>query len=414
MYFFYNIIISVAGLLLRVVALFNSKIALFTQGRKTVFSTLKNNFSPTDSVIWMHVASLGEFEQGLPVIEKIKDAYPKYKILITFFSPSGFEIKKNSTSADCITYLPLDTKKNSQEFLSIVQPKLALFVKYEVWPNYIKELQKRQIPTLLISAIFNSEQIYFKWYGSFMRNTLTCFSHIFVQDLASKELLQGIHYNTVTLSGDTRFDRVSEILDRDNSLEFMRNFKGSSPCFVAGSTWPEDEAILTAYINASPQNIKYLIAPHNIDKKQVNFLKKSISKKVLCYSEIKDNNTKDYQVLLIDTIGLLTKIYNYADLAYVGGGFSTGLHNTLEPAVFGIPVIIGPNYDGFKEAEDLVSLKGITPINNAKTFKILMNRFLEDATFLENTGLINKNYVTANIGATKQILKHLNTVWQPV
>ena len=410
MYFFYNIIVSIAWLILRVIALFSPKISLFVKGRKDVLTTLKKNILTTDKTIWIHVASLGEFEQGLPVIEKLKCLYPKYKILITFFSPSGYEVKKNTKAGDVVTYLPLDTKKNAIQFLNTVQPNLALFVKYEVWPNYLRELQQRQIPILLLSAIFNKEQIYFKPYGAFMRKTLSKFTHIFVQDTTSKDLLNTIDYSQVTVGGDTRFDRVSEILERDNSLEFMHNFKGSSTCFIAGSSWPEDERIITQYINTSANNIKYVIAPHNIKSEHIKSFTSSITKKVICYSEIKNENIADYDVLLIDSIGLLTKIYSYADITYVGGGFVTGLHNTLEPAVFGVPVIIGPNYSGFKEAEELVSLKGVVTITNASEFNELMERFILDPKFLRNTGTINSDYVKNNTGASIQIINYIRTL----
>ncbi|WP_298502260.1 glycosyltransferase N-terminal domain-containing protein [uncultured Maribacter sp.] len=410
MYFFYNTIISVAAILLRVIALFSPKISLFVKGRKDVFSALRKNISALDKTIWIHVASLGEFEQGLPVIEKLKSIYPKYKILITFFSPSGYEVKKNTTAGDIVTYLPLDTKKNVLQFLNTVQPELAIFVKYEVWPNYLRELQKRKIPTILLSAIFKKEHIYFKTYGGFMRKTLSKFTHIFVQNDTSKELLDTINYENVSISGDTRFDRVAEILRRDNSLDFISNFKGASKCFITGSSWPEDEAIITPYINQCSRNVKYIIAPHNIKADHILALKTSINKAVICYSEIQNKNIADYDVLIIDTIGLLTKIYSYAEITYVGGGFSTGLHNTLEPAVFGVPVIIGPNFSGFKEAEDLVKLKGVLPVSSTSEFEKLMNKFLEDSDFLKTTSTINKNYVQNNTGASIQILDYIRTL----
>ncbi|RKR14176.1 3-deoxy-D-manno-octulosonic-acid transferase [Maribacter vaceletii] len=407
MHFFYNIIVLLAGLLLRVIALFSPKIALFTQGRKNVFSILKKQLTSNDSVIWIHVASLGEFEQGLPIIEKLKESYPSYKILVTFFSPSGYEVKKNTKVADLVTYLPLDTKSNVMNFINATRPKLAIFVKYEVWPNYIRELHKREIPTILISAFFKKEQLYFKSYGDFMRNTLSKFTHIFVQDNNSKTLLDSINYCNTTISGDTRFDRVSEILQRDNTLNFMQNFKGNSKCFIAGSSWPEDEEIIVEYINKNESNLKYVIAPHNIKGEHINKLKKSILKKVVLYSEIEHTTINSYDVLLVDTIGLLTKIYSYADIAYVGGGFTTGLHNTLEPAVFGIPILIGPNYNGFKEVEDLVKQKGILPIINTLEFKEVMSLLLSDKKLFNETSVINKNYVINNTGASVQILDYL-------
>lgn len=410
MYFFYNIIVSIAGILLRVIAIFSPKISLFIKGRKDVFSVLNNEISSGDATIWIHVASLGEFEQGLPIIEKLKPIYPNHKIVITFFSPSGYEVKKNTKVADVVSYLPLDSKRNARQFLNIVQPQLAIFVKYEVWPNYIKELKKKQTPTLLISAFFKKEQIYFKSYGAFMRKTLSMFTHVFVQNNASKDLLSTIGYEEVTVSGDTRFDRVSEILQRDNSLDFMDSFKGGSRCFITGSSWPEDDKIITQYINTSANNLKYVIAPHNIKREHIVSLKTSITKKVICYSEIQDKTITDYDVLIIDTIGLLTKIYSYADITYVGGAFATGLHNTLEPAVFGVPVIIGPNYSGFKEAEELVSLQGVLPVANTSEFHKLMDKFLLEPEFLEKTGAINRDYVKNNTGASIQIIDYIHTL----
>ncbi len=388
-------------------ALFHPKIKLFVNGRKETFSILKNTFHKNDKVIWVHVASLGEFEQGIPVIEKFKKEYPTFKILVTFFSPSGYEVKKNTPVADCTVYLPMDTKENAKHFIDLVNPKLAIFVKYEIWPNHLKVLKNEQIPTLLISAIFRKEQVYFKWYGHILREGLNTFSHFFVQDQKSVELLNGLGYENVTISGDTRFDRVSEILERDNHLTFMQEFKGGQKCLVAGSSWPDDEGILVDYINTSQNNIKYVLAPHNIKGDHIKLLKKTILKKTLLYSQIEGEELSHFDVLIIDTIGLLTKIYSYADIAYVGGGFSTGLHNTLEPAVFGIPVIIGPNFDGFNEAETMVHKKGIKVVGNKDEFKTVLNELLDNQEHLRATGLINSNFVNENKGASIQIIDHI-------
>lgn len=410
MAFIYNIINHIAWFSLKIIALFNSKINLFVAGRKETFSILKNKISKNDNVIWVHAASLGEFEQGLPIIEKLKSTYPSYKILVTFFSPSGYEVKKNTSFADVVTYLPLDTKKNIKQFLNIVNPKLAIFIKYEIWPNYLTALKKRNIPTLLVSAIFKEKQVFFKWYGSFMRRSLHNFTFFFVQDKSSENLLKSINLQNVSVSGDTRFDRVSKILEQDNTLEFMGQFKQNKICFVAGSTWPEDEAIMVDYINTSHNLIKYVLAPHNIKKNHILELRKAFTKKVVLYSEIKNNDTANFDVLIVDTIGLLTKIYSYANIAYVGGGFATGLHNTLEPAAFGIPVLIGPNYKGFKEAEELVLQKGVLCINNKTEFKNLMNQLTSSSKFLTETGEINAQYVLKNKGASIQIIEHIRTL----
>ncbi|WP_394973612.1 3-deoxy-D-manno-octulosonic acid transferase [uncultured Croceitalea sp.] len=379
-------------------------------GRKNVLSTLKKSLSKTDKVIWMHVASLGEYEQGLPILEKLRENHPKHKILLTFFSPSGFEVKKNSKAADIITYLPLDTISNASKFIALVKPEMALFIKYEIWPNYLNILKKEEIPTFLISALFSKKQIYFKWYGGFMRKNLMVFNHFFLQDENSKQLLKSIGIPNTSVTGDTRFDRVSEILSQDNTLDFMDSFKENALCFVVGSSWPEDEELIIDFINSSNENLKYVIAPHNIKHEHISRLKVSCTKKTLLYSEITNQNLADYKVLIIDTIGLLTKIYSYADIAYVGGGFKTGLHNTLEPAVFGIPIMTGPNYQGFKEAEDLVCEKGILISNNKEVFNSTFKKLVKNKSFRESTGTITKNYVSSNTGATIQIMRYLQDV----
>ncbi len=299
------------------------KIKLFVEGRNQIFSALAKTFSKTDDVVWFHVASLGEYEQGLPIMEKIRLEYPTYKILVTFFSPSGYEIKKNTNAADLVTYLPMDTIKNVKKFLSLTHPKLVIFVKYEIWPNYLKVLSEFKIPTLLISALFNSNQIYFKNYGGFMRQSLKKFTHYFVQDESSKELLESIAISNCSVSGDTRLDRVSQILDNDNSLPFMESFKKDRMCFVAGSTWPQDEVILTDYINNAPKNLKYVLAPHTLKSDKILGLAGAITKKTMLYSKLDESAIGNYEVLIVDHIGLLTKIYSYADIAYVGGAFDT-------------------------------------------------------------------------------------------
>ena len=388
-------------------ALFHPKIKLFVQGRSQVFSILKNKIQKENKTIWIHAASLGEFEQGLPVIEKLNATYPTYKILVTFFSPSGYEVRKDTDMADAVTYLPLDTRRNSKRFIETVNPVLAIFVKYEIWPNYLKELKEKQVPILLISAIFRKEQVFFKWYGGIMRKALQTFTHFFVQDENSVSLLKSIKLNNVTQSGDTRFDRVSEILEGDNNLSFIEQFKGNETCFVAGSTWPEDEEIIVKFINETQNHLKFVLAPHNIKTEHIQSLKKSISKKVILYTEIEQNDISSCEVIIINTVGLLTKIYSYADIAYVGGAFATGLHNTLEPAVFGIPIIIGPEYKGFNEAEKLVAENGILVTKDYDEFTSTLDNLLENPEFLKNTGIINSNFVKENKGASVQIMTHI-------
>jgi len=405
--FIYNLIAHIAWFHLKIAALFSAKMKLFVTGRKETFEILERSISKNDAVIWMHAASLGEFEQGLPIIERLKSEFPKYQILVTFFSPSGYEVKKNTSAADVVTYLPMDTILNAQRFVDIVNPKLAIFVKYEIWPNYLHALKAKQIPAVLVSAIFKKDQIYFKKYGAYLRKALATFTHVFVQNKSSQQLLESIEITNSTISGDTRLDRVSEILERDNKLLFMEKFKKDRPCFVAGSTWPEDETILINYINHAPKNLKFVLAPHTIRTDKILGLAGSITKKTAIYSKLGENTIENFDVLIIDTIGMLTKIYSYADIAYVGGGFATGLHNTLEPAVFGIPVLIGPNYSGFKEAEDLVSLKGILPIKDQWSFDEQMKKLLDNQDLLKNTGKINSNYIAKNKGASVQIIDYV-------
>lgn len=407
---FYSFLVQLAGHVLSVIALFNSKMALFVHGRKMTFSSLEAAFSSTDKVIWMHVASLGEYEQGLPVLQALKDRYPEKKFLLTFFSPSGYEVKKDKTPADVVVYLPLDTPKNVKRFLASSQLQLAIFIKYEIWPNYLWQLQKRSIPTVLVSGIFSKNQIYFKWYGGFMRKALGTFQHYFVQENNSKKLLQGIGFENVTVSGDTRFDRVSQILEQEHPLEFMEHFAKGQPCLVAGSTWPEDEKIIVDYINQTKHDLKLIIAPHTIKPTPIETLKSSLQKKVSMYSSMETEELEKSQVLIVDTIGLLTKIYAYAQFAYVGGGFATGLHNTLEPAVFGIPVIIGPEYQKFNEAIEMVALGGLCSIKNGREFSKTMDGFMANPQLAEIKGKRNGDYIEQNRGATQKVLDYLETL----
>ncbi len=405
----YNILVLKAQLLLPIVALFNTKIKLFVKGRRQVLT--KINALKNKQTIWVHAASLGEFEQARPIIEEIKSKYTRYKILVTFFSPSGYEIRKDYSLADVVCYLPLDSKSNAKKFIEIVNPKLVIFVKYEFWPNFLNELKRKEIPTILVSGILRKKQLFFKSYGGFMREALQAFHHFFVQNQISKELLKSINYNNVIIAGDTRFDRVSKILNQDNSLDFINEFKNKQYTVVAGSTWKEGESLLVDYINNNAsENEKFIIAPHNIKADAIKELTKSIHKKTVLYSEKENKNLKEYQVFIIDTIGILTKIYAAADVAYVGGGLKTGLHNILEPATFGIPVVIGNNYDKFKEAVDLVKLKGCISIKNQKDFSEVFSKLYDDENFRKSTGEINKKYIQENLGATEKIMNYLKTI----
>jgi 3-deoxy-D-manno-octulosonic-acid transferase len=410
-YYLYDLIVQISWFHLKIVALFHPKIKLFVAGRKRSFGILEESIATTDRVIWVHVASLGEFEQGLPIIERLKTEYRSHKILLTFFSPSGYEIKKNTAVADVVAYLPMDSTLNVKRFLKLAHPELAIFVKYEIWPNYLRYLRREKIPTILISALFHKRQVYFKVYGGFMRKALDAFSHIFVQEAVSEHLLKSIRFDRVSVCGDTRLDRVSEILERDNTLDFMQKFKQSRLCLVAGSTWPEDEALLIDYINSAPKNLKFVLAPHTLNPDKMLGLSGSFTKRTMLYSNLNLETIGDCDVLIVNHIGLLTKIYSYADIAYVGGGFATGLHNTLEPAVFGIPVIIGPRFKGFKEAEDLVGLKGILTVNDPWSFGELIKKMLDHPDYRLKTGRINATYISKNKGASVQIMDYIRKLW---
>lgn len=409
MLFLYNIIVQIANFLLKIVALYSPKIRLFIDGRKLVFEILKEKIDPSDKTIWFHAASLGEYEQGLPVIEKLKKKYPNHKIIITFFSPSGYEVRKNNLVADVTVYLPLDTKKNATEFVSLIHPDLVFFIKYEYWPNYLNQLRKYEIPTYLISGVFRKNQMFFKWYGGFYRKALGTFTYFFVQNDVSKNLLLQLGKTNVSVSGDTRFDRVATILEKDNSLDFISQFKNEALTVVIGSSWPKDESVLVDFINQTSHKIKFIIAPHNIKSEQIQELKNSISKKVVLFSEKENKNLADFDVFIIDTIGILTKIYSYADIAYVGGGFGNpGVHNILEPATFGVPIVIGPNYSHFEEATALVNIGGCISIcTKSELLDAFSNLILNNDIRFEK-GHICNTFVQMNKGATNCVLKHFN------
>lgn len=400
----YNFSIQLTLIILKIAAFFNPKIKLFMDGRAETFSILKKKLIPTDRVIWFHCASLGEFEQGRPVIEKTKLKFPNHKIVVTFFSPSGYEIRKNYNLADAVVYLPFDTIKNVKKFLELTNPELSVFVKYEFWPNLLSQLNKRAIPTILISGIFRENQTFFKFYGSWMRKKLTSITHFFVQDQTSERLLKSIGFSNTTISGDTRFDRVYEIVNQSNSIDFIEIFKNNQFTLVAGSTWNEDENMLVEYINkqAKPDD-KFIIAPHNINQEAIQQLKSNIKTKTICFSNYKKNELKEAQVFILDTIGLLTKVYSYADIAYVGGGFNYGIHNILEPATFGIPVIIGPKYQKFKEATELIQKNGCVVVENMHEFNETLLNF-EDGKYRKQVGNNAKKYIESNIGASDLIV----------
>ncbi len=408
MHFLYNLSISISSLFIWFTQFFNSKMKLFVKGRKGVFSTLKSQVKSEDKSIWFHCASLGEYEQGVPLMEELKKKHPEYKIVVSFFSPSGFEVKKNDTLADLTIYLPLDTPFNAKKFIKLLHPNLAIFIKYEFWPNYLFQLKKNNIPTLLVSGLFRENQIFFKSYGGFMRKALKTIPYFFVQEKASKKLLQSIGISNVAINGDTRFDRVLKQISQNNQLDFIEKFKQDKLCLVCGSTWAEDESILLEYINNASNKVKFIIAPHEIKTARIEDLKLNIEKETVLYSEMEGKNLADYKVFIIDTVGLLSKIYHYADLAYVGGAMgNTGLHNILEPATFGIPIVIGKNFTDFPEAKKLKELKGLFSVKMPLGCSAILFKLVNDDPFREKSGAIAKEFIQSNIGATEKVMEYI-------
>ena len=405
----YNIGVYIADFHLKIIALFSHKLKLGVDGRAQTFNILETSISKNDKTFWFHCASLGEYEQGLPVFKVLRDKYPLHKIVLTFFSPSGYEIRKNTDVADIVVYLPMDTKVNAKRFLNIVHPELTIFVKYDIWPNYLIELKKRNLRAILISALFRNNQSYFKPLGSMMRNALSAFEHIFVQNEDSKKLLKSIKFNNVTVAGDTRFDRVSNQLKIDNKLTFIEEFKQDKLCVVVGSSWPEDEELLVNYINSNDsKEIKYIIAPHNIKQNQIQNLTSKLNVKTVLFTEKEGQNLSDYSVFIIDTIGILSKIYSYADIAYVGGAMgATGLHNILEPAVFGVPIIIGKNHSKFPEAQQMIDFGGLKSIKNEDELNSELTSIIENASKRNQMGSLNKEFIDLNKGAIQKITNYL-------
>ncbi len=404
----YNILIRVAEKLLPVTKFFSPKMKLFIEGRKISFSILRKSIQKQDKVIWFHTASLGEYEQGVPVMEKVKKMYPNHKIVISFYSPSGYEVKKNSALADAVIYLPLDTNKNVKTLLDLLHPELAIFIKYEFWPNVLNELHRRDIYTILVSGSFREDQLFFKMKNHWFKKPLEAFKHFFVQNENSKILLNSIGFHNVTLSGDTRFDRVANQLRQDNSLKFIEEFIDNKLCIVAGSTWPDDESLLMEFIAQNDLDVKIIIAPHTIDRDRIRAFQKNISIPSVLFSEKDGKQLSEFKVLIVDTIGLLTKIYSYADIAYVGGAVgNTGLHNILEPATFGIPIITGTNFDKFPEAITLKELTGLYAVNSGSELITILNQLLDDSEFRSMTGEISRKYIQENGGATEMIIDYL-------
>lgn len=402
----YKIGIFFYSLLIRLASLFNEKAKLFRAGRKNWRGTLQNQVEKDEKYLWFHCASLGEFEQGRPVMEEIKKKFPEYKIVLTFFSPSGYEIRKNYDDADIVLYLPIDTKNNAQAFINIVKPEKAFFIKYEFWYFYITELKKQNIPLYIFSAIFRENQHFFKntpW-GSWFRKVLFQVEHYFVQNESSAQLLKNIGLSNISVSGDTRFDRVAAIAKNSREISIVEKFKGNASLIVAGSTWKPDEELLIEFINQN-KDIKFIIAPHEVTGTNINRIHQLLKRPAILFSNINNYEIDNFQVLIIDSIGLLSSLYRYGNIAYIGGGFGVGIHNILEAATFGTPIVFGPNYKKFKEAVDLCLVSGAFSITNYYELKHTFDQLVSDKKVLNNSSITCRNYVEKNVGSTKIIIK---------
>lgn len=401
----YNLSILLYHFFIHLAAPLHSKAKLWLNGRQHLFKKLKEKISNEEKIIWLHCASLGEFEQGRPLIEQLKKEKPKHKILLTFYSPSGYEIRKNYPLADYVFYMPLDTAAHARQFLDIVQPDVVYFIKYEFWYHFLSELKKRGIPTLLVAAVFREQQVFFKWYGGFFRKMLESFSHIFVQDNASLDLLKSIEIEHVSVAGDTRIDRVMSIAKEAKDFPLIAKFSANAPVLVAGSTWPKDEAILADFINKNHENDwKYIFAPHEIKDNKITHLESLLQVATLRYSKANTTNIINAKVLIIDNIGMLSALYQYGKVAYIGGGFGAGIHNTLEPIAFGLPVIFGLKYQKFIEAQWLVQHRGAFVVQHQDDFQTVFRQLSQEA-FYKEASATARRYILQNQGATGKVLR---------
>ena len=401
----YNLAILIYDLLAHLAALFGMKKArLLVRGHRAVFPLLEEKIDASSRYIWFHAASLGEFEQGRPLMESIRALHPEYKILLTFFSPSGYEVRKNYPGADIICYLPFDRPANVRRFLRLVRPAKAFFIKYEFWKNYLDELHRHGVPTYSVSSIFRPNQVFFKKYSRNYSRVLTNFDRLFVQNETSQRLLASIGVDRVTIVGDTRFDRVLQIYEQRKSLPLVEAFKGEHIALVAGSSWPPDEDLFIAYFNAHPE-LKLIIAPHVIDEAHLQEIIAKLRRPHVRYTQATEASARRADCLIIDCYGLLSSIYRYGELAYIGGGFGVGIHNTLEAAVYAIPVIFGPNHTRFREAMGLLDVHGAFSVTDYDDFSAIADRLLTDSDFRHAAGESAGRYVSTHAGATQKVLE---------
>ena len=400
----YDLGIRLYYLLILLVSLFNKKARQWIRGRKGLMKKIESTIDPALPLIWFHCSSLGEFEQGRPLIESIRKRDPGKNILLTFYSPSGYEIRKDYPEADFVFYLPLDTRKNARRFFSMLNIEKAYFIKYEFWYHLLTCLKDQNIPAYLVSGIFRKEQVFFRPWGKWFRKILVSFDHLFVQQQSSLDLLERIGIQNVSLAGDTRFDRVRAIVHGIKKDPRFTAFVDSTPTIIAGSTWPQDEELLVRFINNTDRPIKWIIAPHEIHESRINHLAVQLNKKYQRYTSLTDSDLPQTIVIIIDTIGILSSLYQYGKVAYIGGGFGKGIHNTLEAATFGLPVIFGPKYQKFQEAVDLVDTQAAYPIHDYASFDAILSNLLDDQLLLNTSGESARKLVLDNLGATEQIL----------
>ena len=399
----YNLIIYIYLLGVAIASLFSKKVHKMWRGERDAFGVLKSSVDPDAKYVWFHAASLGEFEQGRPIMERLRHEHPEYKILLTFFSPSGYEVRKNYDGADIICYLPLDTPINAIRFLRLIRPCMAFFIKYEFWWNYLHILKHRHVPTYSVSSIFRKEQIFFRWYGYEYRLVLKCFTHLFVQNETSKQLLAGLGIHNVSISGDTRFDRVLQIKEQSKQLPVVEAFRQNYKVFIAGSSWQPDEELFIRFFNEH-KDWRIIIAPHVIGEDHLQQILSRLDRKTVRYTQTNAEEASSADCLIIDCFGLLSSIYHYGDVAYIGGGFGVGIHNVLEAAVWGIPVIFGPNNKHFNEAQSLLADKGGFEITDYDGFKSIMSKLMTDEAFLAASGKKAGENVKKSAGATTRIL----------
>lgn len=406
MLWLYSLGIRLYYVIICFLSIFHTKAKLFVNGRKDLFNKIAKKVNPNEKHIWFHFASLGEFEQGRPVLEELKKKFPSKKIIVTFFSPSGYEIRKNYALAN-VFYLPIDTPKNAKRFIESINAEMAIFTKYEFWHFYFTELKRKEIPLYLISGIFRESQTFFKWYGGFYRDMLKCVTYFFVQNEESVNLLKSIGIENCTLSGDTRFDRVYENAQSPKSLPKIESFIGNSPVLICGSTWPEDEKLLSTLPRKYPE-WKFIIAPHEVDSNHIANIEKQFHIDSLRFSTLSTTENPQAQILIIDNIGMLSSLYQYGKMAYIGGGFGAGIHNTLEAVAFGLPVIFGPKYEKFQEAKDLIALESAKSISTSEELEVAFNDFKN----YQPASVSAKKYVEDKKGSTEQIIEMITKPFQ--